>query len=180
MSWNQCLYFVSELLNGLGPRVERDSPKGAWQIISIFINSLSNSTILCKSTDVSQRIQAPHRSGIATDLYNEVSDNALLIAILGENKSKFYLVFLSPSLSALHQAALCSLPSSLRSRWPLVALLSQMFTDSWNLFLKSVSLVSSLSTLGVTVHSRLLSWWETAQCCVWLTDVFSLTSKGFL
>lgn len=122
----------------------------------------------------------PTVSGTATDLHNEVSDKALLIAILEENKGKCHLVFLSPNLSALHQAALCSPPPSLRSRWPSVALLSQMFTGSWNLFFPSVSLVSSLLTLGVTVHSSLLSWRETAQCCVWLTDAFSLTSKGFL
>ena len=180
MSWSKRFYIVSKLLNGLGTRVERGSSKRAWQVIYVFINSLSVFTTLCKSTDVSQRTQAPHCSGIATDLHNEVSDKALLVVILGENKGKCHLVFLSPNLSALHQVALCSSPSSLRSRWPSVALLSQMFTGSWIPFFPSVSLVSSLLMLEVTVHSSLLSWQETAQCCVWLTDAFSLTSKGCL
>ena len=56
---------------------------------TIFINSLSIFTNLCKSTDVSQRTQAPHRSGIATDLHNEVSDKALLIVILGKTRANF-------------------------------------------------------------------------------------------
>ena len=120
---------------------------------------------LCKSSDVSQRTQAPQCLGIATDLHKKMS-KIFSLRYQGKTRANFIHFSFPSNRSALHQAALRSPPSFLRSRQHLAALLSQIFTGSWNPFSPSVSLVSSLLILGITAHTSLPSWWETTQCCL--------------